>query len=130
MSDSGKEGSMTLAVYCVIAIIVLALVVLFIIGPRLRAKMASASEPAPTPLTLERLRQLDSETVGDHSYIKLPAHFSRSYPDRDDLGNAVMEVVDGFERKHSELRVTDWKVDAGNGDIYGIWLDHLPCTPQ
>jgi hypothetical protein len=66
-------------------------------------------------------------TVGNHSYVSL-----RISGESADHVDEILAVLDGFERAHPELRITDWRIEERPASIglepviFGLWIDHEP----
>ena len=69
-------------------------------------------------------------TVGNHSWIPLAQRKLGCEDLSDDEAMKVLIIVDVFEKQHSELEVTGWRLEMSHNSygywptIFGIWVDH------
>jgi hypothetical protein len=64
-------------------------------------------------------------TVGNHSYIPLNIAMDSSTINAKNA-TLILQVVDAFEQKHPEWKITDWRMEKWSRFLDGLWIDHEP----
>ena len=71
--------------------------------------------------------QLDVQTVGNHSYVRIGV-----YKTPDGYSSQILAILEEFEKFNPDKDVVDWKVEKQqrayviSDYIYGLWIDHKP----
>lgn len=76
-----------------------------------------------------KINQLDVETVGNHSYIRIGV-----YGTPDEYRSEILAILEGFEKLNPDKDVVGWAVEkqqksygfGANDYIFGLWVDHRP----